>query len=779
MGKRKIKQVIAVFLAITIAFFGGDTVFASGEAEKEVIVVTPFEGQWKYYGQTKTFRAEENYSLSSEEEELPAWELGIESEEVGQQPFVLKGTVEDEEKKMELDPKAPAFEVKAYTTTAEAEVDPEIRTSKDPITLEAPEGYLISAGKTADDTWAEGLEISTLEEGTNVITYYLRSNQNNSTRKAIDQTPKTVTIEVDTTAPSITEIHGGDNCTDVTAEGSIAGSEPGKFYYLAAPADYAEDITIEDVKKYVKYNYGIVGYGQVDGVNSTPLNIKGLMADSTYRIYAYMVDEAGLESELVISDEFVTDKMSLSGEVEISGTAAVDSTLTATPQIDSVYPGDLTYQWYRIQVAGDEKERDEIVDETGGAAEDDLEAEDDGEDEEDEDSEDEDEEDEDEDDLVTLSQTKKLEEDEEEITTVDGAQQIEGATSATYKVTKKDIGYHLIVSVRAANYSGYIAGSTASFVPKLMPKLTLPVLGAATYSPTRRLSSIRLPQRWSWVDASIVPVHGNSGYRAKYIPVESAVYKTVIVRVPVPVNRKNITKGMVTVSKKRAYTGASIKNNFTVKDQSKKLQSGKDFRVSYKNNKNPGTAKITFTGMGNYAGSVKATYKIVKRSLKSVTCRYKKAKYYTGKKRKPGLSLKNGSVKLKKNRDYTVEYKKNKEIGRASLIVRGKGNYRGKRTLHFSIVPRKASIRKTVRKKKGFQLTLSSKKESRGYYIQVSSTRSFKGGQTQAYVTPDDHFGIRGLQKGSTWYVRVRSYVVKKGKTYSSAYSKIKKIKTK
>ncbi|MCH5252360.1 MAG: hypothetical protein J1F22_05245 [Lachnospiraceae bacterium] len=802
------KRAAAIFLAAMLIVTGVGTVPVS-RAKTESITVTPYAGQWKYYGQTKKFIQDEHYSLSEDAEELQNWYLDIESEEVGQQNFVLRETTTAVSgQSVSLVKDAPTFEVRAYTTPVEVEPEEDIlnieyvEENGRSYTLHAPSGYQISDGTTREeDTEAEGLlgvvwdeemEIQNLIDGSNEITYYLRSHQDNATRNAIDQTPKTTTIMMDTKAPVITELSGDESSTDITAEGSITADEAGTFYYMVVPAYFEYDTVTDagkaklktEIKQHVQSSYGIVGYGKVDGEKATSLHINGLAAETEYKIYAYMVDKAGNESEVAISGEFKTDKMSLSGNVEISGTPEVDSTLTATPQLDSIDPGALTYQWYRVKVAEDAAELDEIYDNTGGADEDDIEASDDDDDDDDDDEDDEDDEDEDDEDdddgLVTLSRIKTLaDDDDDDITTIDDADPIEGATSETYKVTKSDIGYRLIAKVTAENYSGYVAGSTSTFVPKLMPTFSLPVIASAVYSPVRKLSSIKLPQRWSWVDSSIVPVYGNSGYRAKYVPADSAVYKTVIVRVKVPVTKKALKKSMVSVAKKRAYTGKSIKNNFTVKDQKVKLRSGKDFDVSYKNNKKIGKATITFTGTGNYKGKVRATYKIQKKSVKGVTCRFKKIKRYTGKKRTAGLVLKNGSVKMKKNRDYTVVYKKNVEIGKASIVIRGKGNYKGKRTLHFTIVPRKPAIRKVVRKKGGFQLTLSSQKESKGYYVQVSSVRSFKKSKTQSYVTAGNRFGLRSLEKRSTWYVRVRSYTVKKGKTYNSAYSKVKKVKVK
>ncbi len=49
---------------------------------------------------------------------------------------------------------------------------------------------------------------------------------------------------------------------------------------------------------------------------------------------------------------FTTDKMAIAGSVEITGTPAIDEILTAKQSLDSVDPGELSYQWYRVKNRG-------------------------------------------------------------------------------------------------------------------------------------------------------------------------------------------------------------------------------------------------------------------------------------------------------------------------------------------------------------------------------------------------------------------------------------------
>lgn len=66
--------------------------------------------------------------------------------------------------------------------------------------------------------------------------------------------------------------------------------------------------------------------------------------------------------------------------------------------------------------------------------------------------------------------------------------------------------------------------------------------------------------------------------------------------------------------------------------------------------------------------------------------------YFNGKKKTPGVSVKYQGEKLVKNRDYTVSYSNNKNIGKAKATLKGKGAYTGTVTRTFTItVKKKAS----------------------------------------------------------------------------------------
>lgn len=65
----------------------------------------------------------------------------------------------------------------------------------------------------------------------------------------------------------------------------------------------------------------------------------------------------------------------------------------------------------------------------------------------------------------------------------------------------------------------------------------------------------------------------------------------------------------------KTYTGKALKPAVTVKYDGKTLKNGKDYTVSYKNNKKPGLATVTVNGKGEYSGTATATFKIAPKAV--------------------------------------------------------------------------------------------------------------------------------------------------------------------
>ena len=136
-----------------------------------------------------------------------------------------------------------------------------------------------------------------------------------------------------------------------------------------------------------------------------------------------------------------------------------------------------------------------------------------------------------------------------------------------------------------------------------------------------------------------------------------------------------------------SYTGKAISPAPVIKNGTKTLTKGTDYTLAYSNNTKKGTAKLTVTGKGKYAGTKVITYKITAASIKSAKVTgIKSCKKYTGKKITQNIKVTLGGKTLKLGTDYTVTYKNNVDIGKAQIIIKGKGNYSGSLTKKFKIV---------------------------------------------------------------------------------------------
>ena len=157
-----------------------------------------------------------------------------------------------------------------------------------------------------------------------------------------------------------------------------------------------------------------------------------------------------------------------------------------------------------------------------------------------------------------------------------------------------------------------------------------------------------------------------------------------------------------------------------------------------------------------------------------------KAQAYTGKAIKPAVTVKYGKTVLKEGTDYTVSYKNNKNVGKATVTITGKGNYTGKKTAPFIINPAKVSLSSLKAGSK--QLTVSWKKGKGidGYEIQYSLKKTMKSAKTvvvkKAATTKTS---IKKLKAKKTYFVQIRAFKKVSGITYYSAWSEIKSAKVK
>lgn len=228
------------------------------------------------------------------------------------------------------------------------------------------------------------------------------------------------------------------------------------------------------------------------------------------------------------------------------------------------------------------------------------------------------------------------------------------------------------------------------------------------------------------------------------------------------------------------YTGAAQTAKVTsVIVNDRVLQAGTDYTVETKKATNAGTVKVKVTGKDNYTGTATGDFVIKARNLSKAAISGIKDRVYTSKALGQTSSLKVVVDKktLKKNTDYTISYKNNKKIGEASFTIKGKGNYTGTTTARtFRIYPKKAAIDSLKAGSKRF--TVQTKRQGGGIQYQVQYRLKGAKGYTRV-ESKKVKVVVKGLRKGKTYVVRVRTYKKVGGKTYYGEFSKARNVKIK
>ena len=229
------------------------------------------------------------------------------------------------------------------------------------------------------------------------------------------------------------------------------------------------------------------------------------------------------------------------------------------------------------------------------------------------------------------------------------------------------------------------------------------------------------------------------------------------------------------------YSGGYKKPVPTVILDDKTLKNGTDYTVSYSNNKNAGTGKVTINGIGEYSGSTIKTFKINPKSIQGLNFSKINNQTYTGKQIKPTVTVKNGSTKLVNNKDYTLIWGANKSTGKATVTIKGKGNYTSQKTITFYIVPKRVSVSKATPKKRSAYIKWKKATGASGYQITLATNSKFTKGKKTVTVSGSSSKSktIKSLKSKKTYYVKVRAYKTVNGQKKYGEWSKVKKVKVK
>lgn len=135
---------------------------------------------------------------------------------------------------------------------------------------------------------------------------------------------------------------------------------------------------------------------------------------------------------------------------------------------------------------------------------------------------------------------------------------------------------------------------------------------------------------------------------------------------------------------------------------------------------------------------------------------------YNGKAQKPAVTVTLNGKTLKKDTDYTLTFKNNKEVGKADIIVKGKNGYSGTCNGYFIIAPKKVRVMK-LSALGGRQLKATWTKYSKvsGYQLLVCRNKNFTGSVRTANITKGatNTRTMKNFKAGYYYYAKVRAFI--------------------
>lgn len=159
---------------------------------------------------------------------------------------------------------------------------------------------------------------------------------------------------------------------------------------------------------------------------------------------------------------------------------------------------------------------------------------------------------------------------------------------------------------------------------------------------------------------------------------------------------------------------------------------------------------------------------------------------WTGKARKPKVTVLDTSGEVVDSRNYQVSYSNNVKPGQASAIVLFGGAYKGTMTKTFQIVPKGTTLSRLSSASRGFVVRWKRQRaQTSGYELQYSTNKKFSKKAVRKVMVKGNKKAskrITGRKPGKKYYVRIRTYKSVKGrgktKKFYSAWSKVKTVRT-
>ena len=255
-------------------------------------------------------------------------------------------------------------------------------------------------------------------------------------------------------------------------------------------------------------------------------------------------------------------------------------------------------------------------------------------------------------------------------------------------------------------------------------------------------------------------------------------------------NKDKISVGkcdFIVMDDEETYDGTAHKPDVIVAWLENKLTEGTDYTLSYSNNVNAGTAKVTITGIGKYTGSVTTSFEI-KPASPEIQAKNKTVDMGSGKQDIMEKIQTDAKITCISDAPGIVEISGDKFIpkkpGKATIIITttGEKNYFSMDLVRLTITVRPINTQKLTLKSSArgkMTVSWSTAKSVSGYEIQYSRSKNMKNAQSLMIKGKTTQVTLKNLAKKKNYYVRIRTYKTTNGKKYYSTWSTVKTVKVK
>lgn len=146
---------------------------------------------------------------------------------------------------------------------------------------------------------------------------------------------------------------------------------------------------------------------------------------------------------------------------------------------------------------------------------------------------------------------------------------------------------------------------------------------------------------------------------------------------------------------------------------------------------------------------------------------------YTGSSIKPSVTIKYGDTILKKNTDYKLTYSNNKQIGKATVTIKGINNYNGTKTIQFKIIPQEVKKLKVTSTTSSIKLSWNKTSGVSNYAIYRATSKNGTYTKIKTLKSSTLSYKDTTASKTKVYYYKVRAYKAVNKTNYYGAYSNV------